>query len=143
MWGVSRVWRNQASAASDGRTAPVWQPTSATQEQISSDERKEDNRDYAVHGEEGGIELGEIACRHQGMLIGEQDRDGHDSHDRKLAKAEADHECDEREEHDRMKEARHRESGADSEIARHGMQSGFAVEIEILTGIEHIEAPHP
>jgi len=48
-----------------------------------------------------------------------------------------------KDQHDEMEGARDPESGGDADVAGDGVESGVAVEVEILAGIEDIESCDP
>src|SRR5947207_15414230 len=47
-------------------------------QQIQRNEQKEYHRDYAVHGEEGGVQFAQVALRNQGVFVGEQHKYSND-----------------------------------------------------------------
>lgn len=58
------------------------EPELAAQEQVGGDEQEEDYRDHTVHSEKGGVQLGQVCRRDEGVLVGQKERDGEDSSDR-------------------------------------------------------------
>src|SRR5712692_3947995 len=54
-------------------------PLSLPQQQISGHENKEHHRDDAVHGEERGVELGEVGGRDERVNVGKEKEDKKDN----------------------------------------------------------------
>ncbi len=50
-----------------------------SEEEVCGYEQGEDYGDYAVHGEEGGVEFGEIVGLDEGMFVEQEERDGDDA----------------------------------------------------------------
>ncbi len=71
--------------SADGRVARLHTYPSSpyvfllSEEEIRGDKEGEDYGDYAVHGEEGGVEFGEIVGLDEGMFVEQEERDGDDA----------------------------------------------------------------
>jgi len=114
-----------------------------SQEEVGRDEDGEDDGDYSVHGEEGGVEIGEIAGLDEGMFVEQEHRDHDDAGDGEFAESESWDESDQQEQHDGVEGTCDPESAANAGVARDGMEAGVAVEVVVLAGIEDIEAGDP
>jgi len=115
----------------------------SSQENIGRYECGEDHGDYAVHGEEGGVEFREVVGLDQGVFVEQEDRNGDDARDGEFAESEGRDKRHQQEQHDEVEEAGDPKSPGDAEVARDGMEAGIAVEVEILTGVEDVEAGNP
>ena len=58
-------------------------------QQVGGYEESEDYGDYAVHGEEGGVEFGKIVRLDEGMLVEQEQRNGDDAREREFAESES------------------------------------------------------
>src|ERR1700691_1750466 len=114
-----------------------------SQENICYYECGEDYGDYAVHGEERGVQTGEIVGLDQGMFVKQQKRDRDDAGDGEFAQSEGWEQGDQQEQHDEMEGASDPESALDAGVARDGVESRVAVELEILASVEDVEASDP
>ena len=113
------------------------------QEEVGSEEGGEDYGDYAVHGEEGGVKAGKIVGLDERVFVEKKKDDGEQSGDGEFAEGEGRDHGDEQKEHDQVKGARDPEGAGDADVAGDGMEAGVAVEIEILAGVEDVEACDP
>ena len=77
------------------------------------------------------------------MFVEQEQHDCDDAGKRQFAEGEHWKERGEKDQHDEMKSSRDPESGRDSDVAGDGVQFGVAVELEILAGVEDIEAGDP
>ena len=114
-----------------------------SQEDICYYEGGEDYGDYAVHGEERGVETGGIVGLHQGMFVEQQERDGADAGDGEFAQSEGWEQGDQQEQHEEMEGASDPESALNAGVARDGVESRVSVELEILASVEDVEASDP
>jgi hypothetical protein len=113
------------------------------QEDVCGYERGEDCGDYAVHGEEGSVEFAEVAGRDERVFVGEEQRDGYDSGGGEFSECEGGDQGDQKQKHDYVEGARDPEGAGYSQVAGDGVESGVAVEVEILAGVEDVEAGDP
>ncbi len=114
-----------------------------SQEQVRCHEERKDYGDDAVHGEEGGIETGKIAGLEQGMFVEQEEHDGDDAGEREFAEREGWEQGDQQQQHDQVEGAGDPEGAADADVAWDGVESGVAVEVEILAGVDNVEAGDP
>jgi len=113
------------------------------EEEVGREEGGEDYGDYAVHGEEGGVEAGEVVGLDKGMFVEEKKNDGEQSGDSEFAEGKGRDHGNEQKEHDQVKGAGDPEGAGNADVAGDGMKAGVAVEIEILAGVENVEACDP
>ena len=113
------------------------------QKYVCSHEEGEDHGDHAVHGEESGVEIGKIVWLDEGMFVEQEQRDSDNAGEREFAESEGGEQGDQQEQHDQVEGARDPESAGDAEVAGDGVESGVAVELEILAGVEDVEAGDP
>jgi len=77
------------------------------------------------------------------MFVEQEQHDGDNAGQRGFAQCEGRKQGDEKDQHDEMEGARDPHRGADAEVARDGVQSGIAIEVEVLAGIEDVETGDP
>src|SRR5580658_2896293 len=77
-----------------------------SQEDVCGYEEGEDYGDYAVHGEEGGVQAGEIVRLDQRMFVEQEQEDGCHADDGEFAQREGWEQGDQKKEHDEVKSAR-------------------------------------
>lgn len=116
---------------------------SLPQEEVGGYEEREDHGNNPIRGEECSIEFGEIIRLYKRMFVNQEEHHGDDAGSREFAESESWKQGDEKHQHNEMEGARDPKSGADTDVARDGVQSGVAIELEILAGVENIEAGNP
>ena len=77
------------------------------------------------------------------MFVEQEQGYSKDSHEREFAERKSGDECDEQKKHDEVGGARHPQRAGDAEVTRDGVESGVAVELEILASVEDVEAGNP
>ena len=85
----------------------------------------------------------EIVGQNQRMFVGEKQSDDYELQPLQAFPIRRRKQADQQHNHDQMKTSRDPKRLLNAEIARDGVQSGLAVEVEILTGVENIEAGAP
>ncbi len=118
-------------------------PLLFSQEQVCGYECGENYGDYAVHGEECGVEFAEVAGRHEGVFVGQEQRHSYDPGDGEFSQCEGGKQGDQEQKHNYVEGAGDPEGAGDADVAGDGMESGVAVEVEILTGVEDVETCDP
>lgn len=112
-------------------------------EEVGGDGEEEDAGDDAVHGEEGGVEAGEIIGRDEAVLVEEQRGDQGDAEIAGPAEVEEDGEGQQREDDGTVKCAGDAEGGDEAKRLRNAVQPGGSVVVIVLTGVEDVEAGGP
>jgi len=79
----------------------------------------------------------------EGVLVEQEKRYGNYSGDGEFAEREGWEQCDQKEQHDGVEGTGDPESAGDADEAGDGVEAGVAVELEILAGVEDVEAGDP
>ena len=118
-------------------------PTLFSEEEVGGYEEGEDYRDYAVHGEERGVEFGEVVGLDERVFVEKEQGYGNYAGYREFAESEGWKQGEEEEQHDEVEGAGEPESARDAEVAGDGVESGVAIELKILAGVKDVEASDP
>ena len=77
------------------------------------------------------------------MLVEQEQRDGEDAGDREFAEGKSGEQSNQKQEHDEVESAGDPERALNTEVAGDGMKAGVAIKLEILAGVEDVEAGDP
>lgn len=140
---VTKIIRRMRSGKENSGGSKVLCLRSSPQEKIGGYEEGEDHGNDAIHGEECSVELGEIVSLYERMFVDQQKHHGDYAGSGKFAKSESRKQGDQKQEHNEMECARDPKSRSNTDVAGNGVESGVAIELEILTSIENIKAGDP
>src|SRR3984957_3095409 len=111
--------------------------------QSCAPEQEEQQTNIAIHREKRSIHFAEIVGLYERMLVAEQERDYGNADPRRPRQMKRGGESDEQCNHRQMHHARDLEGAGDAEFFRDRVQAGDAVEIDVLAGVEDVEATDP
>src|SRR5579863_4152269 len=117
--------------------------SAAPEPEVGGDKAEEHHGDDAIHGEEGSVETAQVAGGDDGVLVAEQQSDGADTDPTGGAEVEEQAEPEEQAEHGEMHEPGDPEGSANADGLGKAIEAGGAVVVNILAGIENVEACDP
>jgi hypothetical protein len=126
-----------------GRLFYFRRPFLFSQKDVCAYKEGKNDRNYAIHGKEGSVELAEVVGFNQSMFVDQERHNRDDAGECDFAQTKSWKQTEKKHQHDEMEETRNPKSRSDADMARNGMKAGVAVEFEILAGVENIEARYP